>query len=61
MDASEFKEFIFGLLFIKPSCIGTVGKGKGLREDPVPVQSRGRIREMTTIWLDWGRRKGYVR
>jgi hypothetical protein len=31
------------------------------REDPVPPRSRGRIREMTDIWLDWGRRKGYVR
>ena len=27
---------------------------------PVPPESRGRIREMTQAWLDWGERNGYV-
>jgi hypothetical protein len=27
--------------------------------DPVEVQKRGRIREMTQAWLNWGRRNGY--
>jgi len=28
--------------------------------DPVPPKSRGRMREMTKCWLDWGREKGLV-
>ncbi|MCY3693360.1 MAG: DEAD/DEAH box helicase family protein [Chloroflexota bacterium] len=27
---------------------------------PVPPESRGRIREMTQSWLDWGERNGYI-
>lgn len=27
---------------------------------PVPPESRGRIKEMTQAWLDWGERNGYV-
>ena len=27
---------------------------------PVPLESRGRIKEMTQGWLDWGERNGYV-
>ena len=27
---------------------------------PVPPESRGRIREMTEVWLDWGERNGYI-
>ena len=27
---------------------------------PVPPESRGRIKEMTKVWLDWGERNGYV-
>ena len=27
---------------------------------PVPPESRGRIREMTQAWLDWGERNGYI-
>ena len=27
---------------------------------PVPSESRGRIKEMTQAWLDWGERNGYV-
>lgn len=30
-------------------------------QDPVPSQSRGKIREMITAWLNWGRQNGYVR
>ena len=26
---------------------------------PVPPESRGRIKEMTQAWLDWGRQQGY--
>ena len=26
---------------------------------PVPAESRGRIREMTAAWQEWGRRQGY--
>ena len=26
---------------------------------PVPPESRGRIREMTAAWQEWGRRQGY--
>ncbi len=28
-------------------------------EDPVPVGSRGKLREMCEAWLAWGRDKGY--
>ena len=28
--------------------------------DPVPEESRGRIREMTAHWLRWGRENGYT-
>jgi hypothetical protein len=31
------------------------------REDPVRPRQRGRMREMTRAWLDWGKRKGYLR
>jgi hypothetical protein len=27
-------------------------------KDPVPVSSRGRLKEMTQAWLDWGRANG---
>ncbi|MEH2249223.1 hypothetical protein [Nostoc sp.] len=29
------------------------------REDPVPPEHRGNTKEMTKIWLDWGRQRGY--
>ncbi|MBI3862759.1 MAG: hypothetical protein HY290_12790 [Planctomycetia bacterium] len=29
------------------------------RQDPVPVESCGRIREMTDAWLKWGKQQGY--
>lgn len=29
------------------------------RENPVPSQSRGKMREMATAWLEWGRKNGY--
>ena len=29
------------------------------RENPVPLESRGKTKEMTKIWLDWGRKNGY--
>jgi hypothetical protein len=29
--------------------------------DPVPPESVGKIREMATIWLRWGREQGYAR
>jgi len=31
------------------------------RQDPVPEESKGDIEEMTRIWLQWGRERGYVR
>lgn len=27
--------------------------------DPVPDSSRGKIREMARLWVDWGRKQGY--
>ncbi|MCI0681853.1 MAG: hypothetical protein L0Y71_07090 [Gemmataceae bacterium] len=27
--------------------------------DPVPLESRGKIREMADVWLRWGRAAGY--
>lgn len=27
---------------------------------PVPPESRGRFREMTNAWLEWGRQQGYT-
>jgi hypothetical protein len=27
-------------------------------EDPVPPESRGKMREMADAWLNWGRKKG---
>jgi hypothetical protein len=30
------------------------------RENPVPPQSRGKIREMAKAWLEWGERTGHV-
>ena len=30
-------------------------------EDPVPEKSMGRVSEMATAWLDWGRKQGYLR
>lgn len=29
------------------------------KENPVENEDRGRIREMTTAWLEWGEREGY--
>ena len=28
--------------------------------NPVPPESRGRFKEMTAAWLEWGRREGFV-
>jgi len=28
-------------------------------EDPVPLEKRGKTKEMTQLWLDWGKAKGY--
>ena len=28
-------------------------------ENPVPPESRGRVREMTQAWIEWGHREGY--
>lgn len=28
-------------------------------EDPVPLEKRGKTKEMTQLWLDWGKVKGY--
>src|ERR1700676_502340 len=30
------------------------------RQDPVPPESRGKMREMRDAWLKWGRDNGYV-
>jgi hypothetical protein len=30
-------------------------------EDPVPVEHRGRMKQMAQDWLQWGREKGYAR
>jgi len=27
--------------------------------DPVPAESRGKIREMARLWIEWGRQHGY--
>jgi hypothetical protein len=27
--------------------------------DPVPVESRGKVREMARLWIEWGRQQGY--
>lgn len=29
-------------------------------EDPVPPDQRGRIKQMTEIWLRWGKEQGYI-
>lgn len=29
-------------------------------ENPVPPESRGKVREMAQAWTDWGRRNGYI-
>jgi len=29
-------------------------------ENPVPTESRGKLREMTKAWLQWGSRQGYL-
>jgi hypothetical protein len=29
-------------------------------EDPVPLESRGKLNEMANAWINWGRGKGYV-
>lgn len=29
------------------------------REDPVPPEYRGKIKEMTKAWLEWGKERGY--
>ncbi|MCL1465717.1 hypothetical protein [Argonema galeatum] len=28
-------------------------------EDPVPLEKRGKTKEMTEFWLEWGKAKGY--
>jgi hypothetical protein len=28
--------------------------------NPVPPESRGRFKEMTAAWLEWGRKEGFV-
>ncbi|TAD85588.1 MAG: hypothetical protein EAZ78_08500 [Oscillatoriales cyanobacterium] len=28
-------------------------------EDPVPLEKRGKTKEMTQLWLEWGKAKGY--
>jgi hypothetical protein len=28
-------------------------------DDPVPAESRGKVREMAECWLAWGRQEGY--
>lgn len=28
--------------------------------DPVPLNLRGRLKQMTDIWLSWGKEKGYI-
>ncbi|MCL1472281.1 hypothetical protein [Argonema antarcticum] len=28
-------------------------------EDPVPLEKRGKTKEMTQFWLEWGKAKGY--
>lgn len=28
-------------------------------EDPIPPTARGRLDQMASIWLQWGREKGY--
>jgi hypothetical protein len=28
-------------------------------EDPVPEASRGKVREMARLWVEWGRQQGY--
>jgi hypothetical protein len=30
------------------------------REDPVAPEQRGKIKEMTHAWLDWGKNQGYT-
>jgi len=30
------------------------------KDDPVPVENRGRVRAMAAEWLQWGRNKGYL-
>ncbi|RUS99365.1 hypothetical protein DSM106972_078070 [Dulcicalothrix desertica PCC 7102] len=30
------------------------------REDPVPLEHRGKTSEMIKAWLEWGRAKGYI-
>ena len=30
-------------------------------EDPVPLEIRGNIEKMTEVWIDWGRKNGYIR
>jgi hypothetical protein len=29
-------------------------------EDPVPLGSRGKIAEMTKVWVSWGEKQGYL-
>ncbi|MDJ0616137.1 MAG: hypothetical protein QNJ63_05185 [Calothrix sp. MO_192.B10] len=29
------------------------------REDPVPPESRGKVKEMIKAWLEWGKNRGY--
>jgi hypothetical protein len=27
--------------------------------DPIPPESRGKVREMARLWIEWGRHQGY--
>lgn len=29
-------------------------------ENPIKVEQRGKLKEMTQSWLDWGKEKGYI-
>jgi hypothetical protein len=29
-------------------------------QDPVPPEARGKVREMTAAWLEWGRQHGLI-
>jgi hypothetical protein len=30
-------------------------------ENPVPLQTRGKMQEMAKVWIGWGRSKGYIK
>jgi hypothetical protein len=29
-------------------------------ENPVPEESAGKVKEMTRVWIEWGRQRGYI-